>query len=116
MIMELPKKFRLPFAEVKKETLVIYKLMRYEDLMYGLTYAIKKRRCIYCGKKLSKKSSTLDHRYPRATGGISITDNLFPCCSQCNSAKGDYTHEEFQELKELSKKEQEALSEKNITV
>ena len=87
MIMELPKKFEFPFAKVKGGILEIYRLERFEDLMYELTYALKKKRCVYCGKKLKRTNSTLDHRYPRDTGGISITNNLFPCCSKCNSNK-----------------------------
>ena len=105
MIMELPKKFKFPFAEVKDGILEIYRLERFEDLMYELTYALKKKRCVYCGKKLKRTNSTLDHRYPRDTGGISITNNLFPCCSKCNSNKGNLTHEEYLNARDLSKRD-----------
>lgn len=54
MIMELPKQFRLPFAEVKNGTLLIYKLVRYEDLMYELTYACKKGDAYIAEKNLIK--------------------------------------------------------------
>ena len=73
--------------------------------MYELTYALKKKRCVYCGKKLKCTNSTLDHRYPRDTGGISITNNLFPCCSKCNSNKGNLTHEEYLNARDLSKRD-----------
>ena len=105
MIMELPKKFKFPFAEVKDGILEIDRLERFEDLMYELTYALKKKRCVYCGKKLKRTNSTLDHRYPRDTGGISITNNLFPCCSKCNSNKGNLTHEEYLNARDLSKRD-----------
>ncbi len=106
MNVQLPKKFSLlPIAEVNNGTLFIYQLTRFEDLMYELTYACKKRRCIYCGKKLNKRNSTLDHRYPRDTGGISITNNLYPCCPRCNSNKGNLTHEEYLRMRKLPRKE-----------
>lgn len=105
MIMELPERFKLPFAEVVNGELKIYRLERFEDMIYELTYAIRKKRCVYCGKKLTCTNSTLDHRYPRDTGGISITNNLFPCCSKCNSNKSNLTHEEYLKAKDLSKKE-----------
>ena len=105
MIMELPKKFKLPFAEVIDGNLKIYQLQRFEDLMYELTYALKRKKCVYCGKKLKRTNSTLDHRYPRDTGGISITNNLFPCCSKCNSDKSNLTHEEYLKVRSVSKKD-----------
>lgn len=105
--MELPKKFEIQsYAKVEDGKLYIYKLERFEDLMYELTYASKKKKCVYCGKKLKRKNSTLDHRYPRDTGGISITNNLYPCCSRCNSDKGGLTHKEYLQIRELDKKEE----------
>ena len=106
MIMELPEKFCTPYAKVKNGKLYIYRTMPYESLIYNLTYACKKKRCIYCNKKIKRgKACTLDHRYPRDTGGVSITNNLFPCCPRCNSKKNNLTHEEFLKWRELSKKE-----------
>lgn len=107
MILELPKKFKHPIAEVVDDQLMIFRLERFEDLNYELTYAIKKKKCIYCDEKLRIKNRTLDHRYPRATGGVSITNNLFPCCSKCNSKKSNLTHKEFLVFRELNKGERE---------
>ena len=105
--MELPKKFEIQsYAKVENGKLYIYKLERFEDLMYELTYSSKKKKCVYCGKKLKRKNSTLDHRYPRDTGGISITNNLYPCCSRCNSDKGGLTHKEYLQIRRLNKKEE----------
>lgn len=105
MIMELPKKFKAPSITCTNYTLIINHLVRYETLMYNLSKACKGNKCIYCGKKMRRSNFTLDHRYPRAIGGISITNNLFPCCSTCNVAKGNLTHEEFLEIIKLSKKD-----------
>lgn len=106
MIMELPEKFKTPFAEVKNGILYVYKMIPYERIMYDLTYACKKKRCVYCNKKIKRgKKSTLDHRYPRDTGGISITNNLFPCCPKCNSQKNNLTHEEYLKWRYLPKKQ-----------
>ena len=64
--------------------------------MYELTYMMKGNQiCYYCGKTISKKEMTLDHVYPRDFGGPSITDNLVPCCSHCNSSKGNKTFENW---------------------
>lgn len=112
MILELPKKFDFPYTEIVGGELIIHQVLRYEDLMYELTYCLKKKRCVYCGKKLKINNSTLDHRYPRDTGGISITNNLFPCCASCNSDKGNFTHEEYLILKNLSKEERKAFKKK----
>lgn len=105
MIMELPNKFRMRYAEVINGELLIYENVRFEDLMYELTYATKKHRCYYCDKKLRKKTRTIDHAYPRDAGGISIIDNLYPSCSPCNSAKGNLTRDEYFHLVKLNPKE-----------
>ena len=98
MIIELPKKFYSQFAICEENILYIRSLIGLENLMYDLTKALKRKKCVYCGKKLNKSNYTLDHRYPRNTGGISITNNLFPCCDTCNSAKSNLTHSEYLSL------------------
>ena len=106
MIMDLPKKFYFyDYARVDDYNLYIYRLERFEDLMYELAYATRKRRCVYCGKKLKMTNSTMDHRYPRDTGGVSIVNNLYPTCPLCNSHKSNYLHQEFIKLSTLSKQE-----------
>mgnify|MGYP000299585900 CR=1 FL=1 len=60
MIMELPKKFKLPFAEVFDGNLKIYLLQRFEDLMYELTYALKFPCCSKCN---SDKSNLTHEEY-----------------------------------------------------
>jgi len=106
MIMDLPKKFCIKnYANVEDGILYIERLERIEDLMYELTYAMRKHRCVYCGKKLKRKNSTLDHRYPRDTGGVSIVNNLYPTCPLCNSHKSNYLHHEYLKLCQMSKDE-----------
>lgn len=105
MIIELPKKINIPFVDIADGNLIIEQIVRYEDLMYELTYAQKKKKCVYCGRRMKKNNRTLDHRYPRDTGGVSITNNLFPCCPKCNSNKGNLTHKEYLECRNMSKQE-----------
>ncbi len=106
MIMDLPKKFQIPnYAWVEDGVLYIERLERFEDLMYELTYKMRKRRCVYCGKKLKRNNSTLDHRYPRDTGGISIVNNLYPTCPLCNSHKSNLLHNQYLKVSKLPKDE-----------
>ncbi|MBO6232812.1 MAG: HNH endonuclease [Clostridia bacterium] len=106
MIMDLPKKFRIEnYARVEEGVLYIERLERIEDLMYELTYAIRKHRCVYCRKKLKRKNSTLDHRYPRDTGGVSIVNNLYPTCPLCNSHKSNFLHHEYLKVCKLPRDE-----------
>lgn len=96
MIMELPNKaFRIENAKLIGGELIIYNNVRFEDLMYELTYCTKKCVCEYCRKRLTKKTRTIDHVYPRIYGGISIINNLVPTCANCNSDKNDFTHDEY---------------------
>ena len=115
MNMQLPNKFEIEsYAKVKDGILYIYRLERFEDLIYELTYACKKNKCVYCGKKLNRKNSTLDHKYPRSTGGVSIINNLAPSCSKCNSRKGWLTYEEYLKVMYLSKIERKRITKQFI--
>lgn len=103
MIMDLPKKIYIEnYAKAEGGILYIYRLERFEDLMYEITYATREHICIYCGKKLTLKNSTLDHRYPRATGGVSIVNNLYPTCTSCNSHKSDCLHHQYLKICKMS--------------
>lgn len=44
--------------------------------------------CAYCGKRLNKRSRTLDHITPLSRGGIHALSNLIPACRPCNTKKG----------------------------
>ena len=96
MIIKLPKKFYYTtnnsnsFAYVSDGILYIRGYINFEDLMYTLTYTIYGYdKCRYCGKKLTMNERTMDHIYPRSWGGVSIPDNLLPCCKACNQSKAD---------------------------
>lgn len=75
---------------------------KFEETMYALAYQIKgDETCHYCGCKLTKHNRTLDHLYPRDHGGISIVDNLAPCCEECNTRKRNLSEEEFRTIDKL---------------
>ena len=112
MIIELPEQFMLSnggkAVEIVKGNLILYRNVRFEDLMYELTYALREKRCVYCGEELDRKHATLDHRVPQDMGGPTITNNLFPCCSKCNSTKSNLNHWQymaFRQLDEYNRKE-----------
>lgn len=51
--------------------------------------------CFYCQQPLTDKNRTLDHYYPRSSGGLQHIDNLRLCCMSCNDAKKNMPPEEF---------------------
>ena len=89
MIIDLPTKFYYEKdgskAFVDNEILYCENNVSFERLMYHTTYELRgKSTCYYCGCELSEENRTLDHMYPRDFGGVSITNNLVPCCTNCN--------------------------------
>ena len=120
MNIELPKRFfytsRYRYnSYVQNGILYVEGGLEYEDLMYSLSYSIHGYdRCVYCGKKLTRKSRTLDHMYPRNWGGVSITNNLIPSCSRCNSLKSNLTYNQFLIWRNLQKTERPAYYEEMI--
>ncbi len=105
MLMHIPENLEFTFvrgskirAYTNKEGIlkVSATSVSWEDLMYALAYEINDTNiCPYCGQPIRKNKLTLDHIYPRDFGGISITNNLIPCCRKCNSDKGSLNPEEF---------------------
>ena len=47
--------------------------------------------CRYCGRRLTKKSATLDHLVPIAQGGTDERENLVLACGPVNLAKANRT-------------------------
>ena len=45
-------------------------------------------RCVYCGKQLTMRTLTQDHRIPLKRGGTNFAANLVPACRSCNCRKG----------------------------
>lgn len=101
MNIQLPDKFYYSNdwksrAYVEDGELFVEGTVNYENLMYTLAYVMfGYNRCHYCGNILKKETRTLDHIYPRCWGGVSIPDNLVPCCSACNSRKSNMTMEQY---------------------
>lgn len=48
----------------------------------------EKRRCWYCGKKITAKNYSIDHRIPKARGGNDSKYNRVVACIPCNQDKG----------------------------
>ena len=102
MIIELPKKFykkegRDKYVVVKNGLLEIHGLWNFEKLMIEITYFMKgKDRFFYCQRKVEPGKITIDHLFPVAFGGMSITNNLEPTCLHCNSTKSDMNFYEYQ--------------------
>lgn len=107
-------------AEIKDGKLYIYKPGSFKEIMYKLTYMIYGNdECYFCHRKLrtnmleldnSKYFSqiTLDHLIPQDFGGPTITNNLRPACSDCNSSKGNMYPDEFDEYKKFDGKKDKA--------
>jgi len=51
--------------------------------------------CFYCGKTLSRKKKTRDHKQPKSRNGSGGTGNIVDACRKCNQLKGCLTLEEF---------------------
>ena len=105
-------------AYVKNDILYVKGCVSFEELMYSLTYMVKGYDyCYYCGCELTDKNRTLDHMYPRRWGGVSIPDNLVPCCKNCNRDKMDMTYNQFMKYKSLkSKKDKEKYYNKCVKI
>lgn len=111
-------------AEVKNGILYIYKPGSFKDVMYQLTYLIYgKDECFFCHKKLRSNmlemdnekyfsQITLDHLIPQEFGGPTITNNLRPACSECNSSKGNMYPDEFLEYRKYYNKKRDKESKK----
>ncbi len=84
--------------------------MNFEKLMYELTYRLKgRRRCSYCNRLFKPENLTLDHVFPRDYGGISIPNNLKPCCKKCNEAKSNLLPRQYKNVRQAKKSERVSL-------
>ena len=97
MNIELPtKNLRANGFLIKDGILFIRNRWSLIQVMSSLTYQMKGRReCYYCHKKFFPSEMTLDHLYPQQIGGPTVTNNLVPCCNECNGRKGNLTREEY---------------------
>jgi hypothetical protein len=51
--------------------------------------------CYYCGKPLTIREKTIDHRTPLSRGGEDTYSNLVVACSKCNAEKDCMTEAEY---------------------
>lgn len=85
------KKFR-----IENGILYLRNGQSFQNTMYALTYFMKgKHFCYYCKRKVPRNKITMDHMYPRSTGGPTIPQNLIPACETCNFQKSDMTYEQY---------------------
>ena len=102
MNISLPKKFRFQEdgfeAYIDSNNNLVMTRTGFEKIMYALTYAMKGDKvCHYCGNPFGDFDRSLDHQYSRDFGGISIPNNLVPCCRDCNERKSNMNAQEFYE-------------------
>lgn len=53
-------------------------------------------------KSFPRTEITMDHLYPRTTGGSTIPQNLLPACKHCNTEKAYMTKDQFLHYLSLS--------------
>lgn len=115
MKIQLPKNFEYhdgPTHAVVHNGVLEMTPIDFEKTMYHLTYRLKgKVRCVYCHRILEANKITLDHVFPRDHGGISIPNNLKPCCKKCNEAKNNLLPWQYSSLQNISKKERPQIEE-----
>lgn len=96
------------YAYVKNNTLYIKGNVSFEKVMIALAYHKYESKCWYCGRDFNKKvKKTIDHKYPVVYGGVTIIENLVPCCSCCNEEKSNLTEKQYKEWKILDPSKQE---------
>jgi 5-methylcytosine-specific restriction endonuclease McrA len=57
--------------------------------------------CPYCGRRLTLRSLSVDHREPVSRAGGNGLGNLVVCCAGCNQSKGMMNDAEFLALLDL---------------
>lgn len=67
---------------------------RYKPNKIGI-YNRDKGICQYTGKKLNRKSCSIDHLIPKSRGGTNTWDNMVLCDKKINNKKGNKLPEEF---------------------
>ena len=51
--------------------------------------------CQYCGRRPPECILEVDHKYPKAKGGLDKIENYITSCRECNLGKGDVILKEF---------------------
>ena len=73
-----------------------------------------KNTCVYCGETYENNELTLDHVYPKAKGGETVTKNLVPACRCCNQDKGTSHWKEWMRMRFGKNLLRETLIEQHI--
>lgn len=116
MLLSLPEINNDKFSQIYNKNLYIKDNCDFNVLMNKLTYDLKENRCSYCNKVLTGENRTLDHVIPKIYGGVSIVDNLVPCCKECNVKKDFLLLNQFQEFLKIDcpKKQSEFKNEMKL--
>lgn len=61
-------------------------------------------QCQYCKKRITLRSSVMDHAIPLEQGGTSTFLNLRACCQDCHLEKGAKTEREYRIWKVMKRK------------
>lgn len=100
-------------AEIRDWILYIHRPKATKEVMYKITYMIHgDDECYYCHRKRKShvepdekdkyfEKITIDHLYSQEFGGLTIPQNMRPCCERCNLRKGNLFEDEFEEKKRL---------------
>ena len=110
MIIDLPDHLFLQkgveYVYVVNGEMEIFGHWQLERIMKICTLEMQnKNRCYYCGKYMTSKEVTVEHMYPKAYGGPSVTTNFVLSCQNCNQKKGVLNTYEYGIWKELGKDE-----------
>lgn len=77
----------------------------FEKLMFTMAYNKYCNTCYYCGVNLTKEKKTIDHKVPIIFGGVSILENIVPCCKHCNEEKSNLTDIQYKQYLNIEDQE-----------
>ncbi len=124
MRIELPKKDfwytgkdSQTYANVKNGILYIVGIedISWEKIAMDITYSIYgKQICQYCLRRAERIS--IDHKYARNCGGVTIPNNLIPACRRCNGTKNELNYDQFKNLRTMKDKKIRESYRRNIII
>lgn len=79
---------------LKKYVKILYQRLTYVSYNKRNVHLRDKYICQYCGIKLDRYKSSIDHILPRSRGGLSTWENTVTACHGCNLIKEDRTLQE----------------------
>jgi len=87
VINSVKKQIKLPKIIVLTKCSKIYN--REVKLTRKNVFSRDKYLCVYCGRKVTNLSGTIDHIIPKSRGGKNIWENVVTACFNCNMKKKD---------------------------